>query len=267
MKALSWIGAHDEAPIEFAHGRFEVCGYSCASPERSDENQDAAGVWLMDDGSAVLAVADGLGGLPRGADAASAAIGVLGRELGRAASGEGRRPAILDAFERANDELLSKLAGAGTTLVVVELSGGDVRTYNVGDSAALAVGQRGRLKLETIAHSPVGYGVAAGMIDADAAMEHEDRHYLSNHLGDRGMHVEVGSARPFAARDTLLVASDGLLDNVSHSELIEIVRRGPLDAAAARLVELCSTRMAGEDETVAGKPDDVTFLLLRWSAP
>lgn len=80
------------------------------------------------------------------------------------------------------------------------------------------------------------------------------------------MHVELGSACPFAARDTLLLATDGLLDNVMHTEIIEIVRRGPLDKASTRLAELCSMRMAGGDLDVVGKPDDVTFLLVRRTA-
>ncbi len=263
MEAATWTGDLDLGPITIEREGLEVCAFSRASPDHADRNEDAAGVWLRDRGDAVLAVADGLGGLPRGADAAGAAIEALGGELARTQSGDGVRPAILDGFERANDTLLSEIPGAGTTLVAAELSEGRVRTYNVGDSAALVVGQRGRVKVETIAHSPVGYGVAAGMIDPDSAMEHEDRHYLSNHLGDRGMHVEVGTARPFSPRDTLLLATDGLLDNVAWSEMIDVVRCGPLEEAARALVELCTTRMAGRDPAVTGKPDDVTFLLLR----
>jgi len=263
MRALSWIDATEAPPMTIEHGQLEVCAFTHPSPDHADRNEDAAGIWLQDDGSAVLAVADGLGGMPRGAEAAASAIRSIDDSLRGLSPGNAYRPAILDAFEQANSTLLSSIAGSGTTLVIAELSDGHARTYNVGDSAALIVGQRGRVKLETIAHSPVGYGVAAGMIDADSALEHEDRHYLSNHLGARTMHVEVGTARPFAARDTLLLASDGLLDNVAHTEIVEIVRCGPLRDAAQRLAELSASRMAGGDPNVEGKPDDVTFLLLR----
>lgn len=77
------------------------------------------------------------------------------------------------------------------------------------------------------------------------------------------MHVELGSSYSFAARDTLLLASDGLMDNIAPAELIEIVRCGPLGDAAHRLVGLCEERMDGRDARVEGKPDDMTFLLLR----
>jgi serine/threonine protein phosphatase PrpC len=252
-----------ESPLELRTDAVEVCGLTRPSPDHPDRNDDAAAVWLRSDGSALLAVADGMGGTPQGAEAAARAIHALDAGIRQAASGDEVRGVVLDAFEQANREILEQLAGSGTTLVVGELVGGEIRSYNVGDSSALLIGQRGRVKLETIAHSPVGYGVAAGLIDPDAAMEHEDRHFLSNHLGSRSMHVELGSSRSFALRDTLLLASDGLMDNITLTELVEIVRCGPLGDAATRLIELCEERMNGRNGQGPGKLDDVTFLLLR----
>ena len=47
-------------------------------------------------------------------------------------------------------------AGSATTLAVAEVVGQTVRTYHVGDSPIWVFGQRGRLKLQTVPHSPVG---------------------------------------------------------------------------------------------------------------
>lgn len=263
MKSHLWISDRSDSPSELRSEAFEVWAYTHPSPHHPDRNEDAAGVWLMDDGRALLAVSDGMGGTPQGADASAAAIRALDAEVTRSESSGSLRAAILDAFERANQVILEDIAGSGSTLVVGELVAGEARTYNVGDSAALLMGQRGKMKLETIAHSPVGYGIAAGLIDPDAALSHEDRHYLSNHLGSRSMHVEVGSACTLAARDTFLVASDGLLDNMSPTEIVSVVRKGPLRDAAARMVETCHSRMAGGEAGDLGKPDDLTFLLAR----
>lgn len=246
---------HDEA--------FEVWFHSGPSPEHPDHSDDAAAVWMRENGNALLAVADGMGGTPQGAESAAEAIRQLDTGVRAASAGGDLRSVVLDAFERANREILDRFSGSGTTLVVCELFDGEVRTYNAGDSAAILMGQRGRLKLETIAHSPVGYGVAAGLIDPEAALQHEDRHYLSNHLGSRSMHVELGTPRSMALRDTLLLASDGLMDNIPPEELREIVRCGRLGDAARQLVDLCETRMNGRDPGIEGKPDDMTFLLLR----
>ena len=107
--------------------------------------------------------------------------------------GEDLRPRILDAFELANQNVLDLRIGAGTTLVVVEISDRVVRTYHAGDSIAVLVGQRGQLKIDTIPHSPVGYGVASGMLGEEESMVHEDRSLISNCVGSPDMHLDVGA--------------------------------------------------------------------------
>ncbi len=263
MNAHLLVAEQGGAPRFVGNETLDIWAYSLPSPEHPDHNDDAAGVWLRANGNAVLAVADGMGGTLQGGDAASTSIKCLDKGLRGAPEDGDLRSVILDAFENANQTVVDRFGGSGTTLVVCEIFGGEVRTYNVGDSAAMLVGQRGRMKIETIAHSPVGYGVAAGLIDPETALQHEDRHFLSNHLGSRSMHVEVGSSRTMATRDTLLLASDGLMDNIPPRELIEIVRCGNLRAAAQRLTELCEERMDGRSSEVEGKADDMTFLLLR----
>lgn len=249
-------------PLQVPCTETEVWAYSRPSPDHPSRNEDAAGVWALS-GRVVVAVADGMGGSPLGAESASIAIRALDERLAGAQAEGDLRPHVLDAFEQANRTILALGVGGGSTLVVAEMSGAAVRTYHVGDSAALLVGQRGRVKVETILHSPVGYGVAAGLIDPESALNHDDRHYLSNQLGANSMHIEVGSRRSLAARDTLLLASDGVLDNVGPNDLIEIIRCGPLSRAAAQLAQLCEERSTGADANQPGKADDVTFILLR----
>jgi serine/threonine protein phosphatase PrpC len=114
----------------------------------------------------------------------------------------------------------------------------------------------------------VGYGVAAGLIDPDAAIHHDDRHYLSNHLGASDMHIEVGSKLRLAKRDTLLLATDGLVDNLLMGEIVELIRRGPLQKAAHTLAQRCARRMSeagNEKMNTPAKPDDATFILHRQS--
>jgi serine/threonine protein phosphatase PrpC len=263
MRSWQVLDANHAAPEPTTLEGAEVHVYSRRSPLREGRNQDAAGLWALDDGSVVLAVADGMGGAPSGADAATMAIAELDRHLDDAGRGDDLRPFILDAFERANRAILDLGVGAGTTLVVAQVADDGVRLYHVGDSAAMLVGQRGRVKIETIPHSPVGYAVASGMLDPVSALDHDDRHYLSNHLGTEDMRIEMGSARPVAARDTLLLASDGLFDNLTPDEIIRTIRSGPLGDAAAGLARTCADRMPSVDVPGPGKADDVTFLLYR----
>lgn len=263
MNTYLMIDAREIGPVDLGDRTLEIWAISQPSPDRPDRNEDAAGAWLIPGVGAVLAVADGMGGTPQGARCAAIAIQCLDRALAHVDHGRDLRTVVLDAIEDANRAIREHAAGSGTTLVAAQLSEGCVRTYNVGDSAAFLVGQRGRLKIETIAHSPVGYGVAAGLIDPDAAANHEDSHYLSNHLGSDSLHIEVGSDFSMAPRDTLVLASDGLLDNMAPSELIDTVRCGPLRAAAEALARRAVARMALDDDQSGGKRDDLTFLLLR----
>lgn len=242
----------------------EVVLFSTRSPARSGLNEDAAAVLPFGDGSFVLAVADGLGGERAGAKASSLAIERLEAALHEARrEGWTLRTAVLNGIERASEAIRALGVGAGTTLAAVEIAAGVIRPYHVGDSTILLIGQRGRLKLQTVAHSPVGFAVEAGLLDESEAMHHEDRHLVSNMLGAPDMRIEVGSQRRLEPRDTLLVASDGLSDNLRTEEIVALVRSGPLDAACERLAELARARMHTPSEGEPSKPDDLTFVAFR----
>ncbi len=226
-------------------------------------NEDGAGVWEMPSGI-VLAVADGMGGQPGGADAAATAIEALDSRLSNLNAG-GLRAVILDAFESANREILKQGSGGGTTLVVAELSDGKARIYHAGDSGAIIVGQRGRLRFESVNHSPCGFGVASGLLDRRDVPRHPERHLLSNHIGSEEMHIEVGPSIPLALFDTVMLASDGVLDNVAHEELIEVIRSGPLVGGAERVRNAARSAMRGEVSGFPSYPDDATAILFRQS--
>ncbi len=238
--------------------------YSARSPGKDGPNEDAAGLVPVDARQGVLAVADGVGGRPGGAEAAQTALHSIEKSLGRAAHDEGSlRAAILDGLEEANRALLELGSGAATTVAATEIAGNSLRPYHVGDSAVLVVGQRGRIKLETISHSPVGYAVESGLLDRDEAMHHEERHLISNAVGAPDMRIEVGSPVRLAPRDTLLLATDGLFDNLSRQEIVEIIRTRPLEQVCRSLAEACAERIRAPRDGEPSKPDDVTFILFR----
>ncbi len=212
----------------------------------------------------VLIVADGVGGHLRGAEASRIVIETLATTLRAATeSGAAMRAAILDGIEASNRAVTALGVGAATTVAVAGVEGGFVRSYHVGDSMVLLVGQRGKRKLMTIAHSPIGYAVEAGVLDPEEALLHEDRHFVSNIVGSEEMRIDVGPPIPIAARDTLLLASDGLSDNLALPEIVATIRKGKLTRAAERLATTARARMAGSAEGEPSKPDDLTFALLR----
>ncbi len=238
--------------------------FSARAPEKESANEDAAVVFAPDPGRAALAVADGVGGHRAGSTASKLAVSSLAERLAEEKPAEETlRTAILDSFERANRAVRDLGVGAATTLAVAEVGAGLLRPYHVGDSEIWVVGQRGKLKLQTLSHSPVGYAVESGLLSEDEALAHEDRHLVSNFVGSEEMRIDIGSTLRLAPRDTVLIGSDGLFDNLTQEEIIATIRSGPLDRAAELLADECQKRMRAA--TGISKPDDLTFILFRLS--
>ncbi|MCA9260051.1 MAG: protein phosphatase 2C domain-containing protein [Planctomycetales bacterium] len=236
--------------------------FSSRRPENTGSNEDAAAVISTAPDAGVLVVADGCGGMAGGAQAARLAVECLTRTIQNAhRDGEALRTAILDGVELANAEILALRTGAAATLAVVQIEDGAVRPYHIGDAQILMVGGRGKLKLLTTSHSPVGYAVEAGVLEESEAIHHEDRHLVSNVLGTSEMHVEVGAPRHMAARDGVLVASDGVLDNLLIDEAVQSLRSGSAWTAAGQIATAARQRMEAPTSHNPSKPDDLTLIV------
>lgn len=233
-------------------------------PGADESNEDGAALIPFDARRGVLAVADGVGGGPSGAHAAELALRALRDALVEAArEGDELRTAVLNGFERANKLLLEAGVGSATTLIVAALEDGRVRPIHCGDSELLVTGQRGTVKLQTVSHSPTGYAVEAGLLDEEEALHHEERHVISNAVGTEDMRIEIGPPYPLAPRDTVVLGSDGLFDNLAADEIVACVRAGPLEAALEAVVAECNRRMSAPRAGEPSKPDDLTVVLFR----
>ncbi len=254
----------DIMSLSFASGM--ACAFTRRAPEKTTPNEDSLAFIPCNSGAGILVIADGMGGARAGDLASREAVNALAEAAGHSCdNADALRDAILNGVEQANKSIGDMNLGAATTVAIVEVQGHKIRPYHVGDSMTLITGQRGKLKYQSTAHSPVGYAVEAGLLDADDAIYHEDRHLISNAVGMPGMHVEIGPRMTLAARDTVLVASDGLFDNLQVDEIIATIRRGPLPDAAAQLARHCRERMSRAGDDQPHKPDDMSFILYRRS--
>lgn len=236
--------------------------FSARSPEKMESNEDTAAIVSTGKNSCVLIVADGVGGLPAGAQASSMTVETIARTITEKKYSEIQmRELILSGIEKANEQIIASGTGSATTLAIVEINNLAVRSYHVGDSIILVTGQRGKIKMETIAHSPVGYAVHSGVLSEDEAIRHDDRHFVSNVVGSPDMHISLHIPMEMDMRDTLLIASDGLSDNIHRDEIVEVIRKNPLDICTENLVEYTMQRMT--ENSGSGKPDDLTFILYR----
>ena len=255
---------------ELVEGELHTLGVGLAAvftarcPDSEDLNEDCCAVIPYDEDSGILVIADGAGGLPNGDKASEITIHALHEAMRTAReNGTDLRSAVLDGIEKAHAEVMALGVGAGTTLAVAQLQGQTLRTYHVGDSQIMVVGQKGKIKLATMSHSPVGYAIEAGLLEEKDALMHEERHLVSNLIGQASMHIEMGTPIEISARDTVVLASDGLFDNLSMDEIAELCRAGPLLGMTSSLAEAAKSRMTDPQEFQPSKPDDLTFICYR----
>lgn len=264
---------HIFTDVDMPHGeRFELPGVeagilSLRKPGRDGPNEDAAGLVCLGHAATVAVVSDGAGGHPEGAKAAALAVRAVCDSVAKLGSDTANlRGAIINGFESADRHITALGTGAAATLAAVEIQGETMRAYHAGDSMVLVTGQRGKVKWLNVPHSPVGYAVEAGLLDRGEALHHEDLHLVSNLLGSQDMRIELGAPVSLAPRDTVVVASDGLSDNLHLDEIIELVRKGPLQRAVDALSALGRSRMTAPEGGAPSKPDDLTLIAMRRSA-
>ncbi|WP_437187711.1 PP2C family protein-serine/threonine phosphatase [Planctomicrobium sp. SH668] len=257
---------------------------TCKSPYKTGENEDAVASIALSPQQGMLLVADGLGGHRGGRRASQLVKTMLTRALKRksstpplmlsgivpvpsaansAAEIDAPRAIVLNEIERVNQRLIRSRTGAATTLALVEIRKNLARSYHIGDSEILVVSQRGRVKFSSVSHSPIGYAVESGMLTKEEALFHPDRHLVSNVIGSDQMSIELGPWISLSPRDTVLLASDGLFDNLTLEEIVDRIRKGKLNDCVQRLADLSRNRMLAPSLDTPSKPDDLSILLFR----
>jgi serine/threonine protein phosphatase PrpC len=245
-----------------------VAAFSRRSREKESANEDSAVTIPLGNRGVILAVADGVGGMPQGERASQLALETLVESVAKVklmAGIEGSRQmrsTILDAIEKSNRRILDQCGGAATTLAIAQIIDNRLRTYHVGDSEVIIVGGKGMLKSQTLAHAPVAYGVHCGLIDPVAALVHESRNLVSNIVGDRDMRIEISTSRKLAPRDVVLLCSDGITDNLTVEQIADGISGKPTPDAAQAILEGLRNRREQFGDLVF-KEDDATFLIYR----
>lgn len=207
----------------------------------------------------LFAVADGMGGHAGGETAARIAIETLARNYaGKRSSGD-----LADAVRQANTAIWEEsqstqdLRGMGTTmtaLALIDIHGAPhLAVAHVGDSRAYVL-SGGALRQITQDHSLVEEMVRSGEISSEEATYHPKRHIVTRALGiEPNVEVDVWEHHANPA-DRYLLCSDGLINEVSDSEIVSVLTRHVDPASAAR--ELVSVARAH------GGSDNITVVVV-----
>ena len=238
-------------------------GGTCVAASRvrpgEEGNQDSAMALQISDQTSVLVVSDGAGGYNDGAFASKLIIDTLEKNIDVWSDLSDLRMPIIESIEACHAALGERATTCACTVVVAELQGNIARHYLVGDSSIYVLGQRGAVRLQSVPQSVVGYGIESGFLPEEAAQDHEERHIVLNLVGTGEMKIELGSPIELRPRDTILLCSDGLTDNLAQEDIIDSIRCGNLAKGLDQLMDGASRAMQLE----TGHPDDLTVIAWR----
>jgi len=221
-------------------------------------NQDQ---FLVDE--PLFAVADGMGGAAGGEEASATAVAALKAAFEADPTAHGLADGVRNANRAVWEKALERpeLRGMGTTMTAVALVEGNddddddevLAVANVGDSRVYLL-RDGRLDQITEDHSVPEELVRAGRITPEEAVSHPQRNMLTRVLGNEPeVEVDCFAIIPYNG-DRLLLASDGLFNEVDHDGIAAVARRqSDPEKAAAELV-----RMARE----SGGNDNITVVVV-----
>ena len=195
-------------------------------------NEDFAKAAINAYGNVLLAVADGMGGANRGEYASSTLVKHIIKSF-LSLDKEFKSPRsmtrwINSAIKEANKIILAKgeknlsYKGAGTTLSLCLIVKDQLLTAQVGDSRIYSFDGK-KLNQISVDQTYVNYLKHVKKISDEEVATRPDRHKLTNAVGTKKtVNIDI-NVIPYH-KEKLLLCSDGLYNNVSHTDLTSIVK-------------------------------------------
>lgn len=207
---------------------------------------------LCDEALGLFGIADGVGGLPGGAEAAQCAIDYIHAAI-RANTGEPDLEEITIEANHAVAQLGAQLSphfGIGSTLTYGLFRGGELRLAHVGDSRCYGL-RGGDLECITMDHSVENEARARRAKGELIWVNEQHRNALTRCIGQNTpLDVDL-IVRPLEAGDRYIFCSDGVTRLVKDDELAEqLSRDASLDIILRDIVELANSR-GGLDNSTA----------------
>ena len=227
-------------------------------------NEDSVAV---DDATALVVLADGMGGYNAGEVASGMATAFIKSELGRwlAEASENAtdtdvRRAMDICVDNANRAIFNaansnpQYAGMGTTLVVGVFRESRLLIGHVGDSRAYRL-RAGRLQQITRDHSLLQEQIDAGLITAEQAAFSANKNLVTRAVGVEDTVLLETHLHEVQLGDVYLLCSDGLSDMVDDAGIAQLLQtHESIESAGPALVEAANE---------AGGKDNISLILVR----
>ena len=217
-------------------------------------NEDA---FFLSDVHHVYAVADGIGGLPGGAQASERIVSLLQRAYQILDKDPARHD--LGELVRQINQIITKEVhiahpetGAGSTLTLAQIQRDELHIAHVGDSAAYIYHQ-GHLEKLTTDHTMEEELIRAHGADAHSTMPPEYAHTLTRCIGQINELVIDLTQVQLAPQDKLLFCTDGLNKVIGDDVMEEILESNDCPQAICQSMINAANTMLG--------PDNITVIV------
>jgi len=211
-------------------------------------------------------VADGMGGHHDGERASAIAIRTIAEYmmdkfyvlLMKPTTADTERPilseVLSEAVQKANEAVSGEIPEGGTTVTAAAILGDLMYIGHVGDSRAYLITSEG-IEQITRDHSLVQRLIELDQLTPEEAAAHPQRNVLYRAIG-QSENLEVDAiTRRLTPASRLLMCSDGLWNQISESNLLQIVQasKSPQDACD-QLIRIANDR---------GGPDNITVIIIQ----
>lgn len=266
------LGSVSQSLVHYKPTQLAV-GSAQSTGKQRDHNEDtllAINV-VLSDGSTettfgIFIIADGMGGHQNGEIASSKAARVMADYLllklyptllgVRIDDNNDSLQEIVEAgVNRAQQVVLSKAPGGGTTMTAALVIGDQVTISQVGDSRAYFLYPDGRIQVMTQDHSLVRRLVELGQISEEEAASHPQRNVLYRAIGQSEPFRPDINTHVLPRPGYMLLCSDGLWSVVPEIEMLRVIK------AAANPTEACHKLV--ELANSAGGPDNISVVLVQ----
>lgn len=226
---------------------------------KHEQNQDSYKAGRLPNGTAWIALCDGMGGVESGGKASEFAVdfiesAVEGILIDARSEGDVRE-FMADTINRCNAEIFAMSRDEqdrmimGTTIVFAVVKDAKAHIMHAGDSRAYLVNAK-EMRQITRDHSMVQELVDAGKITEQQARNHPNRNIITSALGVEPELKSDYNELKLKKGEMLLFCSDGLSNMLSDEEMAAIIRENDFFKAPERLVKK-AVELGGFDNITA----------------
>ena len=224
-----------------------------------DHNEDSVIIVKNDEGSVLMAIADGMGGHSAGEVASSIAISYLGKHFKESFRNMSKVDAvnwIRDSVDEINTLIFQyeknhpESKGMGTTLVSAILTKDFLLFGNVGDSSGFVMKDNNLHKV-TYDHTLVNLLVSAGELTKEEATHHPKKNVLMKALGaNTKVDVDVFDCNMDISE--ILLSSDGLTNMLDISQIENVLHADySVEEKVTKLIDKANNRGGNDNISVA----------------